>query len=64
MTSDCKVWFTDEDVFQFACGGASETVAKQKLSAMVRTDFVPKVFHCGYWKSVTGPFEGYSLPVV
>jgi hypothetical protein len=28
MTSDCKVLFTAQDVFHFACGGASETAAK------------------------------------
>jgi hypothetical protein len=58
MTSDCKVWFTAQDVFHFACGGASETAAKQKLAAMIKGDGVPEGFHRGRWKPVDRPREG------
>ncbi len=37
-TSDGRVWFTVQDALQFACGGASETAAKQKLAAMIKAD--------------------------
>ncbi len=56
-TSDGKVWFTAQDVLQFACGGASETAAKQKLAAMVKADGEPEGFHRCRWKPVNGPRE-------
>jgi hypothetical protein len=57
-TSDGKVWFTAQDALQFACGGASETAAKQKLAAMVKADGEPEGFHRGRWKPVNGPRPG------
>jgi hypothetical protein len=58
MTSDCKVLFTAQDVFHFACGGASDARAKQNLATMIKADGVPEGFHCGLWKPVDGPREG------
>ena len=58
MTSDCKVWFTAQDALQFACGGASDARAQQKLAAMVKADGEPEGFHRGRWKPVNGPREG------
>jgi hypothetical protein len=58
MTSDCKVMFTAQDALQFACGGASEMAAKQKLAAMIKADGEPEAFHRGRWKPVNGPREG------
>ncbi len=57
-TSDGKVWFTAQDALQFACGGASETAAKQKLAAMVKADGEPGDFHRCRCKPVNGPREG------
>jgi hypothetical protein len=56
--SDGKVWFTSQDALQFACEGASETAAKQKLAAMVKAEGEPEGFHRGRWKPVNGPREG------
>ena len=60
-TSDGRVWFTAQDVLQFASGGASDGRARQKLAAMIQTDGVPEGFHRGRWKPVNGPREGGGL---
>ena len=60
-TSDGRVWFTAQDVLQFASGGASDGRARQKLAAMMQTDGVPESFHRGRWKPVNGPREGGGL---
>ena len=60
-TSDGRVWFTAQDVLQFASGGASDGRARQKLAAMIQTDGVPEGFHRGRWKLVNGPREGGGL---
>ena len=60
-TSDRRVWFTTQDVLQFASGGASDGRARQKLAAMIQTDGVPEGFHRGRWKPVNGPREGGGL---
>ena len=60
-TSDGRVWFTAQDVLQFASGGASDGRARQKLAAMIQTDGVPESFHRGRWKPVNGPREGGGL---
>jgi hypothetical protein len=57
-TSDGRVWLTAQDALQFACGGASDARAKQKLAAMVKADGEPEGFHRGRWKPVNGPREG------
>ena len=57
-TADGKVWFTAQDALQFACGGASDARAQQKLAAMVKADGEPEGFHRGRWKPVNGPREG------
>ena len=46
-TSDGRVWLTAQDALQFACGGASDARAKQKLAAMVKADNEPEGFHRG-----------------
>jgi hypothetical protein len=46
-TSDGRVWLTAQDALQFACGGASDARAKQKLAAMVKADGEPEGFHRG-----------------
>ena len=46
-TSDGRVWLTAQDALQFACGGASDARAKQKLAAMVKADSDPEGFHRG-----------------
>ena len=61
MTSDCKVLFTAQDALQFACGGASDAWARQKLAAMVKADGALEGFHRGRWKPVNGPREGGGL---
>ena len=58
MTSDCKVLFTAQDVFHFACGGASDARAKQNLAATIKADGEPEGFHRGRWKPVDGQREG------
>ena len=58
MTSDCKVLFTTQDALQFASGGTSETAAKQKLAAMIKSDCAPAGFRHGQWKPVDGPRKG------
>jgi hypothetical protein len=60
-TSDGRVWFTAQDALQFACGGASDAWARQKLAAMVKADGKPEGFHRGRWKPVNGPREGGGL---
>ena len=57
-TSDGRVWFTAQDALQFACGGASDAWARQKLAAMVKADGALEGFHRGRWKPVDGPREG------
>ena len=57
-TSDGRVWFTAQDALQFACGGASDAWARQKLAAMVKADGALEGFHRGRWKPVNGPREG------
>jgi hypothetical protein len=57
-TSDGRVWLTAQDALQFACGGASDARAQQKLAAMVKADGEPEGFHRGRWKPVNGPREG------
>jgi hypothetical protein len=57
-TADGRVWFTGQDALQFACGGASETAAQQKLAAMIKADGEPEGFHRGRWKPVNGPRPG------
>jgi hypothetical protein len=52
------VWLTAQDALQFACGGASDARAQQKLAAMVKADGEPEGFHRGRWKPVNGPREG------
>ena len=56
-TSDGRVWFTAQDALQFACGGASDAWARQKLAAMVKADGALEGFHRGRWKPVNGPRE-------
>ncbi len=56
-TSDGRVWLT-EDALQFACGGASDARAQQKLAAMVKADDAPEGFHRSRWKPVDGLREG------
>ena len=46
-TSDGRVWLTAQDALQFACGGASDAWARQKLAAMVKADSEPEGFHRG-----------------
>ena len=60
-TSDGRVWLTAQDALQFACGGASDARAQQKLAAMVKADGEPEGFHRGRWKPVNGPREGGGL---
>ena len=60
-TSDGRVWFTAQDALQFACGGASDAWARQKLAAMVKADGALEGFHRGRWKPVNGPREGGGL---
>ena len=60
-TSDGRVWFTAQDVLQFASGGSYDGSARQKLAAMIQTDGVPEGFHRGRWKPVNGPREGGGL---
>ena len=57
-TSDGRVWFTAQDALQFACGGASDAWARQKLAAMVKADGALEGFHRGRWKPADGPREG------
>jgi hypothetical protein len=57
-TSDGRVWFTAQDALQFACGGASDAWAKQKLAAMVKDDGAPAGFHRGRWRPFNGPRPG------
>jgi hypothetical protein len=59
--SDGRVWFTAQDALQFACGGASDAWARQKLAAMVKADGALEGFHRGRWKPVNGPREGGGL---
>jgi hypothetical protein len=49
MTSDCKVLFTAQDVFHFACGGASDAVAVGMTSDCKVLFTAQDVFHfaCG-----------------
>jgi hypothetical protein len=56
--SDGKVWFTAQDVLQFAFGGAINARAKQNLAAMIKDYGVPEGFHSCRWKPVDGPREG------
>ena len=56
--SDGRVWFTAQDALQFACGGASDAWARQKLAAMVKADGALEGFHRGRWKPADGPREG------
>ena len=57
-TSDGRVWFTAQDVLQFASGGSYDGRARKKLAAMIQADGVPEGFHRGRWKPVDGPREG------
>jgi hypothetical protein len=45
-TSDGRVWLTAQDALQFACGGASDARAKQKLGGLMRSSLRPRVM-CG-----------------
>ena len=53
-TSDGRVWLTAQDALQFACGGASDGRAQQKLAAMIKADGALEGFHRGRWKQVDG----------
>jgi hypothetical protein len=57
-TSDGRVWLTAQDALQFACGGASDGRAQQKLAAMIKADGALEGFHRGRWKPADGPREG------
>ena len=57
-TSDGRVWFTAQDVLQFASGGSYDGSARKKLAAMIQTDGVLEGFHRGRWKPADGPREG------